>query len=93
MNGLQPASEFMVLVHEYAHELLHRTGERPASRDTRELEAEAVAFVVGNSIGLNVTDATRDYIHLYRGDGTALAESLGRIQRTAALILTAVGST
>ena len=32
----------------------------------------------------------RDYIHLYRGDGTALAESLGRIQRTAALILTAV---
>lgn len=90
VSGLQPASEFTVLVHEYAHELLHRTGERPASRDTRELEAEAVAFVVGNAIGLDVTDAARDYIHLYRGDSTALAESLGRIQRTAALILTAV---
>jgi hypothetical protein len=93
VSGQQPASEFTVLVHEYAHELLHRTGERPESRDTRELEAEAVAFVVGNAIGLDVTDAARDYIHLYRGDSTALAESLGRIQRAAALILTVVEST
>jgi hypothetical protein len=82
-----------VLVHEYAHELLHHSDDRPASRDRRELEAEAVAFVVGNTIGLNVTDAARDYIHLYRGDSTALAESLGRIQRAAALILTVVEST
>jgi len=39
--GLQPASEFMVLAHEYAHELLHRSNDRPTSRDTWELEAEA----------------------------------------------------
>jgi antirestriction protein ArdC len=91
LTDLQPASEFMVLAHEYAHELLHRSDERPASRDTRELEAEAVAFVVGQAIGLDVTDAARDYIHLYRGDSAALAESLGRIQRTAAAILTAIG--
>ncbi len=90
LMGLQPASEFMVLAHEYAHELLHRRDDRPASRDTRELEAEAVAFVVGQAIGLDVTDSSRDYIHLYRGDGAALAESLVRIQRTAAAILTAV---
>ena len=42
--------------------------DRPASRDTRELEAEAVAFFVCQAIGLDVTDAARDYIHLYRGD-------------------------
>lgn len=83
LTGLQPASEFMVLAHEYAHELLHRSDDRPASRDTRELEAEAVAVVVGQAIGLDVTDASRDYIHLYRGDGAALTESLARIQRTA----------
>lgn len=53
----------MVLVHEYAHELLHHTADRPVSGDTRELEAEAVAFVVGQAIGLDVTDAARDYIH------------------------------
>lgn len=81
----------MVLAHEYAHELLHRSDDRPVSRDTRELEAEAVAFVVGQAIGLDVTEAVRDYIQLYRGDSAALAESLGRIQRTAAAILTAIG--
>ena len=89
LTGLRPASEFMVLVHEYAYELLHRRDDRPTSRDTRELEAEAVAFVVGQAIGLDVADASRDYIHLYRGDGAALTESLARIQRTAGVVLTA----
>lgn len=91
LNGLTPAAEFSVLAHEYAHELLHRSADRPASRDARELEAEAVAFVVSTAIGLDVIDASRDYIHLYRGDGDALSQSLDRIQRTASAILTAIG--
>jgi hypothetical protein len=91
LAGLQPASEFMVLAHEFAHELLHHGEDRPGSRDTRELEAEAVAFVVGHALGLDVTDAARDYIHLYRGDAATLAESLGRIQATAATVLAAIG--
>ena len=82
--------EFTTLVHEYAHELLHRADDRRASRDTRELEAEAVAFVVGGAVGLNTSDASRDYIHLYSGDREALAGSLDRIQRAASMILTAV---
>jgi hypothetical protein len=73
--------EFTTLVHEY--ELLHRADDRPASRDTRELEAEAVAFVVCGAVGLNTSDSSRDYIHLYRGDREALAASLERIQRAA----------
>lgn len=90
LNGLAPAEEFVVLVHEFAHELLHRSPDRPASRDTRELEAEAVAFVVGDAIGLGVSQSSRDYIHLYRGDREALASSLDRIRRAAAIILGAV---
>ena len=73
LNGLSPAMEFTTLVHEHAHELLHRADDRPASRDTRELEAEAVAFVVGGAVGLNTSDASRDYILLYRGDREALS--------------------
>jgi antirestriction protein ArdC len=88
--GLAPAEEFVVLVHEFAHELLHRSPDRPASRDTRELEAEAVAFVVGDAIGLGVSQSSRDYIHLYQGDREALVSSLGRIRRAAATILAAV---
>ena len=72
--------------------MLHRADGRPASLDTRELEAEAVAFVVGGAVGLNTTDASRDYIHLYRGDREALSASLDRIQRAASVILTAVSS-
>jgi antirestriction protein ArdC len=87
LTGLSPASEFSVLTHEYAHELLHRASDRPESRDTRELEAEAVAFVVGQAVGLDLADAARDYIQLYRGDSSALTASLDRIQRTAASIL------
>jgi hypothetical protein len=62
LNGLPPAAEFRVVVHEYAHELLHRGEDRPASRDTRELEAEAVAFVVSTAVGLEALDASRDYV-------------------------------
>jgi hypothetical protein len=84
--------EFTTLVHEHAHELLHRADDRPASRDTRELEAETVAFVVGEAVGLNSREASRDYLHLYHGDREALAKSLDRIQWAASRILAAVGT-
>ena len=90
LDRLGPAEEFVVLVHEFAHELLHRTPDRPTSRDTRELEAEAVAFVVGDAVGLDVSQASFDYIHLYRGDRDALLASLDRIRHAAATILGAV---
>jgi hypothetical protein len=51
LTGLSPAVEFTTLVHEFAHELLHRGVERPASCATRELEAEAVAFIVATAAG------------------------------------------
>jgi hypothetical protein len=93
LHGLSPAMEFTTLVHEYAHELLHRADDRPASRDTRELEAEAVAFVVGTAVGLGVADASRDYIHLYHGDRETLVGSLNRIQRAASAIMVALTPT
>jgi hypothetical protein len=45
---------------------------------------------VSSAIGLDVTDAARDYIQLYRGDSEALCESLDRIQRIASIILSAI---
>jgi xanthine/CO dehydrogenase XdhC/CoxF family maturation factor len=90
LNGLSTASEFAVLAHEFAHELLHRSGDRPGSRDTRELEAEAIAFVVGQAVGLEAAEAARDYVQLYRGDVTALTASLDRIQQAASSILQSI---
>jgi antirestriction protein ArdC len=91
-DDLASAEEFSVLVHELAHELLHQ-GERRAAttKGQRELEAEAVACIVSESLGLQAVDASSDYIQLYRGDREALEASLADIQKTAARILEALG--
>jgi antirestriction protein ArdC len=89
--GLPPAEHFAVLVHEVAHELLHRGDRRSqTTRTVRETEAEAVAFVVCEAVGLDTNTASADYIRLYSGDKATLAESLHFIQSTAAEILSAL---
>ncbi len=89
-QGLRPADRFSVTAHELAHEMLHRGDDRPVSRTVRETEAEAVAHIVCSSIGLDVGQASSDYIRLYNGDKDTLVASLDRIQRTAATILEAI---
>lgn len=88
---LSAAEEFSTLVHEFAHEMLHRGDRRKnTSKTVRETEAEAVAFVVCQAIGLDTNGAAADYIQLYDGDKNTLGESLGYIQQTAAEILAAI---
>jgi antirestriction protein ArdC len=90
-EDLSPAVEFAVLVHEIAHELLHR-GERRAttSKRVRETEAEAVAFVVSHACGLETSTAASDYIRLYAGSRDTLVASLEAIRHTAVQILDAL---
>lgn len=90
-EGQSPAERFSTLTHEWAHEILHQrqTGERPP-KTVRETEAEAVAFIVCQAIGLDTGTASSDYIRLYRGEPETLMESLDRIQKTACRILEAV---
>ena len=85
------AEEFSTLVHETAHEMLHKAERRTATTKTvRETEAEAVAFVVGKAVGLVTGNASADYIQLYHGNASLLAESLEVIQQTASVILAAL---
>jgi hypothetical protein len=88
LSGMQPAEEFSTLVHEIAHEMLHRGGRRTlTTKQVRETEAEAVAFVVCQSVGLQNGTASQDYIQLWHGDANLLRESLEAVQQTAAVIL------
>jgi len=90
-EGLAPAVEFSVLVHEVAHALLHQNGDRGEKTKTVvETEAEAVAFVVSSAIGLDTNTAASDYIQLYNGDHETLKESLDAIHKASSIILTAV---
>jgi N-terminal domain of anti-restriction factor ArdC len=91
LPGQTKAEEFSTLVHETAHEMLHKAERRTATTKTvRETEAEAVAFVVGKAVGLVTGNASADYIHLYHGNASLLAESLEVIQQTSAVILAAL---
>lgn len=91
LPGQSKPEEFTTLVHETAHELLHRSERRTfTTKVVRETEAEAVAFIVGQAVGLEMGTASSDYIQLYHGNASLLAESLEVIQRTASTILRAL---
>jgi antirestriction protein ArdC len=93
LPGQSRAEEFGTLAHELAHEMMHRDEHRSStSKRSRETEAEAVAFVVCQAIGLETGTAARDYIQLYEGDAKLLTESLERIHQTATQILEAIGA-
>ena len=93
LPGQSKAEEFSTLVHELAHEMLHKAERRTATTKTvRETEAEAIAFVIGKAVGLETGSASADYIHLYHGNASLLAESLEVIQQTSAVILAALES-
>jgi antirestriction protein ArdC len=93
LPGQSKAEEFSTLVHELAHEMLHKAERRTATtKVVRETEAEAIAFIIGKAVGLETGTASADYIHLYHGNASLLAESLEVIQQTSAVILAALES-
>jgi len=88
-SGLSPAQDFSVKVHELAHEFLHHTGGK-LSKTQKETEAEAVAYVVCQSIGLDTNTAFSDYIQLYKGQKETLINSIQRIKDVSGKILQAL---
>lgn len=88
---LPPAEAFTTLLHEVAHELLHRDPSvGRLSHGVRELEADAVAGVVAHALGMDALTATSDYIQLHQGSAELLGASLGRITRVASELLASV---
>jgi len=93
LPGQTQPEEFSTLVHELAHLMLKHGERRTATTKTvRETEAEAIAFVVGKSVGLTTSTTSADYIGLYHGNAALLTESLELVQRNAAIILAAIQS-
>ena len=79
-----------VLIHEYAHALLHVGVPDETERTKREVEAEAVAYVVGRHFGLDTANSAI-YLAAWQGDEReVLQERLGRISRTASEVIEAV---
>jgi hypothetical protein len=72
------AQTFAVLVHEFAHGLLHTGEMSEVERKKREVEAEAVAYAVGRHIGLEME---RAQWYLASWDDEAEAEIDERLDR------------
>jgi antirestriction protein ArdC len=90
LRGLSPADEYATLAHEAGHSLLHMQERRAeTTKRIRETEAEAVAFVLCEAIGLKAKNSV-DYIHLYSGGKETLVKSLEHIQRATFEMLAAI---
>lgn len=94
LENLPKAQTFSVLVHEFAHEMLHRGDRRSeTTRAIRETEAEAVAYIVCRAVGLPSNGSSADYIQLWSGDLPMLAQSLELIRDVSANIITELETT
>ncbi|WP_306061006.1 M78 family metallopeptidase domain-containing protein [Natronococcus wangiae] len=75
------------LIHEYAHALLHFDVDDETERSKREVEAEAVAYVVGRYCGLD-TSGSAFYLAAWESDDPeVVCKRLDRISRTAEEII------
>ena len=89
-NRANDADLARTLIHEYAHALLHFDVDDDTVRAKREVEAEAVAYVVGRYCGLD-TSGSAFYLATWQDDDAeSIQERLGRISSTAQEIIDTV---
>ena len=89
-TGYATGQQAKTLAHELAHEAMHKERGLKLDRNTAELEAESVAYVVCRHFGLDVEVRASRYIALWGGDSQALRASLERIADTARGIIDAI---
>lgn len=86
-TGHSTGQQAKSLAHEIAHEVMHHQTDgqvdAAVSREIRELEAEAVAYVVCRHFGLDVELRSSRYITHWGGDAKKLASSFARVSQTA----------
>ncbi len=70
------------LCHELAHVLLHDASRVRTDRDLAEIEAESVAFIVCNALGIDTASYTLPYVALWAGG------DVDRVRRTAERVVT-----
>lgn len=80
----------VTLIHEYAHALLHFDVDDEPERAKREIEAEAVAYIVGRYCGLDTSGSAFYLAGWQDDDPNAIQNRLARISSTAQEIIETV---
>ena len=87
-----PAGLGASISHCFSPVLLHFDIDDDTERSKREVEAEAVAYVVGRYCGLDINDSAF-YLAAWESDDPEIVhERLGRISTTAEEIIDVIGS-
>lgn len=94
-EGMAEQQTIKTLIHEISHAILHdkETGEEAeASRRTKEVQAESVAYVVCSSLGLDTSDYSFGYVAGWSGgkEVKELTASMEVIKKTAGTIIEAL---
>lgn len=82
--GLDSTSGFLTLIHEYAHELLHKG--TTLEKQVKECQAEATSYIVAHHFGVK-NPYSSDYIQMWGNDEKSLLNELEVVQRIAAFII------
>lgn len=96
-KGMEDLQSIKTAIHETAHCLLHDPNNKEAlgatdTRNSQEVQAEAVAYVVGQRLGLDTSDYSFAYIASWSAgrELKELKQSLDKIQQTAETIYSAI---
>lgn len=97
-EGMSQYQTIKTFVHELAHSLLHSRATNPEciqkDRQTREVEAESVAYTVCSALGLDTSDYSFGYVAAWstqeERDTSFLMGCMDTIRKTAVEIITAV---
>ena len=96
-QGLPEMQTLKTLLHEMSHAYLHSKGadEEMADRHTREVQAESIAYVVSNYLGMDVSEYSFGYIAGWSGDKklSQLRASLEVIRKTSDKIISDIENT
>lgn len=88
-NGMSEAQTLKTLIHEITHSRLHADPNIKKSREQKECEAESVAYIVCQHLGVDTSDYSFEYLASW-SDGKELKElreSLNLIRKTASDII------
>lgn len=86
-NKIDGSNKFLTLIHEYAHELLHKGEDaKQLPTETKELQAEATTFIVAKYLGLE-SPVSKDYLKNWKATPKTLMEELNLILKASKTII------
>ena len=93
-EGMSEVQNVKTLIHEIAHATLHKEMQPKdeKTRNSKEVEAESVAYTVCQHYGIDTSDYSFSYVAGWSGgkEVPELKESLDTIRKTAAEMITAI---